>query len=257
MLLVHGWAGSKDTWGPLPDALAAAGRRCVAVDLPGWGDSPAPRRHPHSVRSYADALRPLLGGLGPAPVVAHSMGVQVALLLAKACPAVTRLVLIAPPIVPVEGIAWRPRTLVDLLTIPGLGVPAARGAMALMKRRPPPPEVRYRRTVADPAILQGPGARELILRSERLFAATPTRVMARSLRSTAVTDLRPAAGAVAQPTLVVVGDRDRVVHPREATILAGLMPDASLLRLPGVGHLPHLEAADEVLAAIAHHLAGG
>jgi pimeloyl-ACP methyl ester carboxylesterase len=253
VLLVHGWAGSKDTWGPLPEALADAGFRAIAVDLPGWGGSPAERGHPHRPDSYATALAPLVRA-GAVGLVAHSMGVQVALFLARAGAGIERLVLLSPPVLPVEGVAFPPRTLVDLVTLPVVGVPAARAAMALMKRRPPAPETRYRRTVGDPAVLRSQAARDLVERSERLFASTPTRVMARSLRATALADMRPVAAAVAQPTLVVAGGRDRVVHPREAEILARLLPDARLLRIPGSGHLPHLEAAGVVLPEIVAHL---
>ncbi|MEW6583682.1 MAG: alpha/beta fold hydrolase, partial [Actinomycetota bacterium] len=58
VVLVHGWAGSKETWGPFAAALADAGRRTVAVDLPGWGASRAPRRFPHTPVAYAAALAP-------------------------------------------------------------------------------------------------------------------------------------------------------------------------------------------------------
>lgn len=255
VLLVHGWAGSKDTWGPLPEALAATGFRAVAVDLPGWGESPDGRGHPHRPDSYAASLDPLVRRAGPVGLVAHSMGVQVALLLARAGARVGQLVLLSPPVLPVESVTFPPRTLVDLVTLPAVGIPAARVAMALMKRRPPAPETRYRRTVGDPAILRSQAARDLIERSERLFASTPTRVMARSLRATALADMRPVAAGVAQPTLVVAGGRDRVVHPVEADILARLLPDARLLRIPTSGHLPHLEAADQVLPEIVAHLA--
>lgn len=200
----------------------------MAVDLPGWGESPAGRRHPHSAESYADALHPLLERLGPVSVVAHSMGVQVALLAARARPEPRRLVLLAPPVLPVAGVTVPPRTLVDLVTLPGLGLPAARLVMEIMKRRPPAPEARYRRTVADPAALFRPEAADLIQRSETLFAATSTRTMTRALRSTARADMRPVAARVSAPTLVVTGDSGRVIAPHEASVLAGVLPQAEL-----------------------------
>ncbi len=40
VLLIHGLNGFKEGWGPLPQALAAAGLRAVAVDMPGFGASP-------------------------------------------------------------------------------------------------------------------------------------------------------------------------------------------------------------------------
>lgn len=46
----------------------------------------------------------------------------------------------------------------------------------------------------------------------------------------------PFLGAVRAPTLVVTGTRDRVVPPSNSRVLAGRIPDARLVELPGVGH---------------------
>jgi len=45
----------------------------------------------------------------------------------------------------------------------------------------------------------------------------------------------PFLGAIAAPTLVVCGTHDRVVPPANSRVLAGRIPDASLVMLPG-GH---------------------
>ena len=45
----------------------------------------------------------------------------------------------------------------------------------------------------------------------------------------------PFLGAIAAPTLVVCGNRDRVVEPANSRVLARRIPDASLVMLPG-GH---------------------
>lgn len=39
IVLLHGWSHSADTWRPLLGALAARGRRAIAVDLPGFGEA--------------------------------------------------------------------------------------------------------------------------------------------------------------------------------------------------------------------------
>ena len=53
------------------------------------------------------------------------------------------------------------------------------------------------------------------------------------------------------PTLVVWGDRDRLVSPRLAARTAAAMPRARLLMLPGVGHVAQIEAPETVARAVA------
>ena len=50
--------------------------------------------------------------------------------------------------------------------------------------------------------------------------------------------------------LVVSGDADRVIPHAHSDVIAGELPDAELVRLPGVGHLPMLERPAEVDAAL-------
>lgn len=57
------------------------------------------------------------------------------------------------------------------------------------------------------------------------------------------------------PTLVVVGERDRPDILRFADRLAAEIPAARLLTLPGVGHLPNLEAPEAFNAAMAEFFA--
>lgn len=59
-------------------------------------------------------------------------------------------------------------------------------------------------------------------------------------------DLRHALGHLAVPTLVAVGDHDRVTPPAAAMVLVGELPDARLEIVEGAGHLPMLERPDAV-----------
>ena len=60
-----------------------------------------------------------------------------------------------------------------------------------------------------------------------------------------------AAARVQAPTLVVWGERDRLVSPRLAARTAAAIPGARLLMLPGVGHVAQIEAAETVARAVA------
>ncbi len=106
LVFLHYFGGSGRTWIPVMDALAAAGWRCFAPDLRGFGESPAPGPDwPHyTVDTMADDVHELLGRLRleSIVVVGHSMGGKVALALAARRPAGLRgMALLAPsPAIP-------------------------------------------------------------------------------------------------------------------------------------------------------------
>jgi pimeloyl-ACP methyl ester carboxylesterase len=68
-------------------------------------------------------------------------------------------------------------------------------------------------------------------------------------------DRRGELGAIACPTLVLVGAQDVLTPPAEATALATAVPDAILMELPDVGHFAHLEAPAPFAQAIGGFLA--
>lgn len=63
-------------------------------------------------------------------------------------------------------------------------------------------------------------------------------------------DLREAAPLLKTPTLVMVGERDRLTPPAQARRLTELLPDAELIELAGIGHMAPIEAHAEVNAHI-------
>jgi haloalkane dehalogenase len=78
-LLVHGYPESSYMWRAPLDALADAGWRVLAPDLPGYGDSePDP---PGTWEHHIDALERFVAELAPGPValVTHDWGVPIGL----------------------------------------------------------------------------------------------------------------------------------------------------------------------------------
>ena len=55
---------------------------------------------------------------------------------------------------------------------------------------------------------------------------------------------------IRQPTLVIFGALDRLVPPRLGVKLVQHMPNATLVLLPEVGHVPQFEAREETLGRI-------
>jgi pimeloyl-ACP methyl ester carboxylesterase len=81
------------------------------------------------------------------------------------------------------------------------------------------------------------------------------RALVRSMRGLLTSYLRVngawrMAARLRMPTLVIWGDRDRLVDPRLAPRLAGTVADARLLVLEGVGHVAMLEAPEPTARAV-------
>jgi pimeloyl-ACP methyl ester carboxylesterase len=67
-------------------------------------------------------------------------------------------------------------------------------------------------------------------------------------------DSRPGLGAIACPTLVLVGDADQITPPDRAREIAAAIPGAHLVVVPQCGHLCALEQPERVSAALSDWL---
>ena len=108
ILALHGWGRSRADF-----AVALAGLDAIALDLPGFGASPAPAQ-PGGARAYAESLSPVLSEIGsPVTLVGHSFGGRVAVCLAAAHgDRVGGVVLVGTPLLragPRRSVPWRYR----------------------------------------------------------------------------------------------------------------------------------------------------
>ena len=101
LLLVHGVTSNAGIWWRVGPALAASGRRVVAVDMPGHGRT-APRHVSHRFADTAAELGAFIRAAGldrpELAVVGHSWGAMVAAHLPMAGIRPGRLVLLDPPV---------------------------------------------------------------------------------------------------------------------------------------------------------------
>ena len=81
VVMLHGLGGTKQSFLPTIAALAPAGYRAIAMDLPGFGDTDKPIRGSYDAKFFADWVNALLDCLNieRAWVLGHSMGGRVAL----------------------------------------------------------------------------------------------------------------------------------------------------------------------------------
>jgi 2-hydroxy-6-oxonona-2,4-dienedioate hydrolase len=125
LVLLHGGSGSWTHWIRNVESLAAAGRRVIVPDLPGFGDSQRPPGNGDAdgvVPVLAEGL-PYLLGMQSTDIVGFSFGGLCGALLAVAQPElVNRLVLVGAP-----GLGLRDKRL-PLVAWPHLDDPHARQA---------------------------------------------------------------------------------------------------------------------------------
>ena len=262
VLLLHGFPQFWWAWRHQLPGLAAAGLRAVAPDLRGYGGSDKPPRGYDLPTAAADAAA-VVRALGEteAVVVGHDWGGLVAWTMAALHPrTVRRLVIVS---------SAHPRRLRA-----GLGDPAQRRAMAWMLRAQVPrlPERRLTRADDDPVAelmrsWAGPGWVQTTDFAEavdryRSAARIPQaaygsmeyfRWAGRSqLRPDGLRFARRMAAPVTAPTLQLHGALDPAVLPRTALGSDRYVAGSYEWReLPGVGHFPHEESADELTTAIA------
>jgi pimeloyl-ACP methyl ester carboxylesterase len=110
VVLIHGLGATKASFLPTLTALAGT-HRCIAVDLPGFGDSVKPIRARYDARFFARSMIALLDALEleQAHLVGNSMGGRVALELGlSARDRVGRLALLAPSLAWLRNRPWAP-----------------------------------------------------------------------------------------------------------------------------------------------------
>jgi pimeloyl-ACP methyl ester carboxylesterase len=227
ILFAHGWAACRQFWSDVIAALEPR-YRCVAPDLPGFGDESRCPPASCSMESYARVIREWARRSGARTVVAHSMGAMAAALwAAEADPGPERLVLVN---VPVRGAtALTPKS--RLLLLPGARWLVFHFSRIRAVRRRVARDFTFRRELPD-GLLDG------ILR--------PTyRVAFRSVEWLMRTDLRPCLPRIRARTLVVVTDRDLVINPQQGRLAAAGIPDARLVEIRDCGHVPMIEKPEE------------
>ena len=246
LLLVHGFGGAKEDFADHVEALARH-HRVVAFDLRGHGESDAPTepsaysldRLGADVLAVADSLE-----LESFRLLGHSMGGMVARRVVLARPdRIDALVLMDTSAGPPPGIDP------DLVRL-GAEV-AVRDGMSvlrvLLEQIDPLGSAAHQRVVAE-----RPGFREY--GDYKWSALSPVMWSALAVELTMQPDQLAELGAVACPTLVLVGEEDRTfLEP--SFLLAGAVPDARLVVIPEAGHSPQFENPPAWFAALDGFLA--
>lgn len=248
VVLAHGWTLTHASWRPVVERLVARSLRVVTYDQRGHGCSSALPARP-TVRMLGDDLAAVLDVVSPgAPVVlgGHSMGGMTVMayagLHADELPARVRGVVL---------VATSSGDLRSALR------PVENAAMRLAARMPRVPAGRFVTTAGQRHLLFGADAVPEQVREVRdLVAATTLPTMGQFFAALGEHDEAQALAALdGIPIVVLVGERDRLTPPRHAHRIGELAPSATVVELPGRGHMLAYEATDEVADAFASVLA--
>ena len=244
VILLHGFGASLDTWEPWAQALSAR-YRVVRFDLPGFGLT-----GPDPTGDYSDAreMKILLDlmdqlSLARASLVGNSLGGRIAWSFAALHPErVARLVLVSPDGFASPGFAYdrAPETPFVMQALPYI---APRGLLksnlAAAYGRPEALSettlTRYR------DMMLAPGVRPAMLAR---------------MGQTILRDPAPTLARIQTPTLLLWGEKDGMIPIGNAADYLRLLPHATLVRLPNLGHLPFEEDPANSLPPVERFLSG-
>lgn len=239
VILLHGWLGSWGYWLSTMEALKSR-YRCYALDFWGFGES-GKERNTYRVDDFVDLVDQFMERLGieSAPVVGHSMGGTVAILLAIAKPKRVQRVIV-------------------------VGSPLVGNSLSIFLRLASKPWVAS-------IVWQMPAALQLgiklfspyIVKDWSSWYKMITRDLSRttlesfffSINSLYRTDLRPQLPGLTTPIMGIYGIGDNVVAPSQANVIASSVPLSRIKMMSGSRHFPMLDEPDAFNVQLAEFLA--
>ena len=243
LLLIHGLGGSWRSWNPILNDLAAQ-REVIAIDLPGFGDTP-PLLGEVSIRTLADAVTEFLTAqdLMGIDAVGSSMGARLVLELARRGGVLGAVVSLDP------GGFWQGWERTAFYGSVYASVRLIRVLQSLMPYLTGNPITRtllFAQFSAHPWSLPA----DVTLDEMRTFANCPS--FDELLEQLAYGEVQQGAPAnsIAHPLIIGWGRRDLVCFPSQAQRALELFPDAKLHWFENCGHFPQWDVPQEAVRLI-------
>ncbi len=246
-MLVHGLGSSLRNWDPVVAALGEQ-REVIAVDLPGFGQSP-PLPGEVTIATLTEALARFLEGEGLADsdIVGSSMGARMLLEHARRGHRGTTIALD-------PGGFWTDRQKAVFRT-------SIKASVGLLRRIQPMLPALTANPVTRTALMAQFSHKpwklpqDLVLRELRGFDNSPS--LDEALRALVAGPLQEGAPAGTLQGKVVIGwgRNDKVTLPGQARRAAELFPEATLHWFASCGHFPHWDQPEETVRLILRNTA--
>jgi pimeloyl-ACP methyl ester carboxylesterase len=237
LVMIHGFLDSHKTWRRNIEAVARH-HRVYAIDVLGFGSSDRVRDPIYTLKQQAGFLKEFFDSqnIEKADVVGHSMGGAMSLQFAYDFPgSVHKLVLIAPAtylysVLPRNGLVNVPR-------------PVTRGVLGIYERMQGDRANPVRFAYGDPDRITEDS---IEIRNRMMHVRGQHDALISMSKSKRESNVPRELHQVDVPTLIIWGEKDRVVPKYHAHRHLRELPNARLEWVESAGHLPHEEMPDEV-----------
>lgn len=246
-VFIHGLGGSSTNWTELMDILSAD-RFCLALDLPGFGQSPPPSDHDYQLPAHARVVADLIREQfdGPVHLFGNSMGGATAVQLAARYPELVKTLTLVSPALP-EKLPRATNIHMPVSAIPGVG----ERLMKRMMTRDAKWRVQttYAICYADPSRVDprrfADQVAEVKRRDELSHTMEAGLLSLRGIISSYLDYSKgqpwKLAGRISCPTLLIYGREDKLVNPRAAFRATREFRNARVLVVPDSGHVTQME----------------
>jgi 3-oxoadipate enol-lactonase len=239
VVFVHGIGGSARVWAPQLASFAASGFDALPLNLPGYG--PRPPVQAMDFDGLAGDVEAAIGqrGLDAPILVGHSMGGMVVQTMLRRKPKAYGAAVLActsPAFGSADG-DFQKKFVADRLGPLDAGKTMADLAPKLVDRMMGPSPQAAGRALAI-----------------EVMRAVPADTYRAAVRCLVTFDERGSLGRIAVPTLCLACENDPNAPAAVVERMASKIPGARYVCLPGLGHLPNLEAPHVFDAAILEFL---
>jgi pimeloyl-ACP methyl ester carboxylesterase len=226
LVLLHGFGGDKDNFTRVARFLTPH-FRVIIPDHIGFGESSHPQDANYSSGVQAARIRTLAKALGITKLHlgGNSMGGQISMMYAALYPDEVKSLWLLDP-----GGIWSapPSEFQKIITTTGENPLMARSEDEFAKI--------FAFVMADPPFIPRP-----MLNVMAKARISNYELEKRILKEIAADSAEKYMVGLKTPTLIVWGDKDRVINPATADILHKMMPHSEVIIMPGIGHVPMIE----------------
>ena len=256
ILFIHGTAAWSGLWRETMTPLAEAGYRCIAIDIPPFGYSERPSTASYGNADQAKRIVALLDALGieRAILLGHSFGGGATLETALMIPDRIEALVLAD----VGGLnlnlqpapqPQNPSAMELFLSTPFVRNPV----LAATATNPLFTKTLISAMVLDPADATG---EKIGILQEPLVLQGATNTLGDWLKTVlgpqeiSLTSDPANYQRLTMPALIIWGDNDKVIPLQEGEYLQSILPDAELVLMEGVNHIPHLEDQEKFIEIV-------